>query len=528
MSTTIPPPKDIAERYMSSTSGPKPTYSDILFTREIVDEFIGKLENKINIKIIPKTEQKIIIAPKNIQELIKRCTPQDIKFYKYCLQKKNEDIIVINDANNICTNLGLYLIQHLQYSNYPNEDYLGVEDRKYVNNPIDYCILYIDEKFVGILLAQRGECSGLYEKTWSVKLICTVPRLGYGKYLIGIFLYSLIHNDYYEAVLQLAFGMRNMAGFCLYTKFGFQTYPEMKCPEYTEKALNLELNNIKMIVNLRDRVRDKRFITKDDIMKVINIPGFRIQNIQFKGYNLIDKFFDIVCINKDTSGDNYRKKLLLRQQLQNRYEMFLPEIVQPRLTNWQCLPEWKKDLNSFSTNQERKKRKREFNILEENTLENKSSFTPKLQECPDLSEEEIRNLYRLTDVSEGEQWVCCDTCNIWRKLPLIIVKYNDNTIRTKGIAVVKNSKWCCKYNIYDPTNSKCNVENVENVESIVGVDSEKKNIETTLLDGQLKSKRHVKRSRSRRKKSKRLVKSRRKKSKSLVKNRRKSKSKRRL
>ena len=124
--------------------------------------------------------------------------------------------------------------------------------------------------------------------------------------------------------------------------------------------------------------------------------------------------------------------------------------------------------------------------------------------------------------------MCCDTCNIWRKLPLIIVKYNDNTIRTKGIAVVKNSKWCCKYNIYDPTNSKCNVENEENVESIVGVDSEKKNIETTLLDGQLKSKRHVKRSRSRRKKSKRLVKSRRKKSKSLVKNRRKSKSKRRL
>ena len=29
-----------------------------------------RIKNKINIKIIPKTEQKIIIAPKNIQELI--------------------------------------------------------------------------------------------------------------------------------------------------------------------------------------------------------------------------------------------------------------------------------------------------------------------------------------------------------------------------------------------------------------------------------------------------------------------------
>jgi hypothetical protein len=82
------------------------------------------------------------------------------------------------------------------------------------------------DNLVGFIIAEYGECK-MKPDVWSVNLICAGKAgnrglKGVGNVLLGAFLYCIKESNYKkEAVLELAGGYTNMAGFISYSKLGF-------------------------------------------------------------------------------------------------------------------------------------------------------------------------------------------------------------------------------------------------------------------------------------------------------------------
>lgn len=95
-----------------------------------------------------------------------------------------------------------------------------------------------------ILIVEKGECHKLPE-AFSINLICS--NSGKGKFLISLFIYCIINNSNVldkRGVLELANSYLNIAGLCLYSKYGFEYDPNMYGPDCFE-----DVNNLPMIVD---------------------------------------------------------------------------------------------------------------------------------------------------------------------------------------------------------------------------------------------------------------------------------------
>jgi hypothetical protein len=101
-----------------------------------------------------------------------------------------------------------------------------------------------------ILIVEKGECQ-MFPDAFSINLICSDS--GKGKYLIAFFIYCIINNSYVidkKGVLELASGYLNIAGLCLYSKYGFEHDPRM----YGDHCFG-DVNNLPMIVNTNNYYR---------------------------------------------------------------------------------------------------------------------------------------------------------------------------------------------------------------------------------------------------------------------------------
>ena len=75
---------------------------------------------------------------------------------------------------------------------------------------------------VGFILCELGECK-VEPNVWSVHLICMTKTVVKASLLLGAMMFCIKRNPQYEqeAILELAGGYANLAGFISYTKMGF-------------------------------------------------------------------------------------------------------------------------------------------------------------------------------------------------------------------------------------------------------------------------------------------------------------------
>lgn len=176
---------------------------------------------------------------------------------------------------------------------------------------IDYVLMYIDDTFKGILIAKKNECENKYRDTdkrrktrkeniddyWSVKLICAEG--GTGGILMALYLDAILYrkNEFVQeyGFLELAQGYANVAGFCSYSKFGFEKDTGLICNEYDQIS---NANNLKMSCDL-----NKHKIDRDMLIK-----------IALKKYKIFDHD---VCDTKKMSTEKQLEKM---RQFQTEYE----------------------------------------------------------------------------------------------------------------------------------------------------------------------------------------------------------------
>lgn len=214
------------------------------------------------------------------------------------------------------------------------------------------------DNVVAFIIAEYGECE-MKPDIWSVNLICAgkasnVGLKGLGNVLLGAFLYCIKESNYKkEAVLELATGYTNMAGFISYSKLGFNkdlSLYQLGSSGFfktTQKCFT-DLGNLPMSINLSritsdviiNRVTgtDRRVVTslEDDTglfnaktslspreqQKVIDYSNILYRIEAYYGYHYADNPFDVTNdkIPEQLSLDRYeldiynklRGKLLLQ------------------------------------------------------------------------------------------------------------------------------------------------------------------------------------------------------------------------
>ena len=100
---------------------------------------------------------------------------------------------------------------------------------------------------IDFIIAEKGECHD-YPNVYTINLICSAS--GKGKFLMALYLYTIIVNPDIDinskfGLLELANGYINFAGFCMYSKFGFEYKPYL----FSETCFN-DIKNMPMIVDL--------------------------------------------------------------------------------------------------------------------------------------------------------------------------------------------------------------------------------------------------------------------------------------
>jgi hypothetical protein len=106
------------------------------------------------------------------------------------------------------------------------------------------------DKICGFLMAQKNECNDPSEKDYySVRLICNKPATEckkYGTILIGCYLFILAYkfNKYRQkyGLLELAENYKNMAGYCTYTKLGFEENETIKCDAFSNLKMTCPID----------------------------------------------------------------------------------------------------------------------------------------------------------------------------------------------------------------------------------------------------------------------------------------------
>jgi len=116
-----------------------------------------------------------------------------------------------------------------------------------------------DDTISAFLIVQKGECVN-YPDVWTVQLICGTPGNADARLLLGLYCYALKVLDYPMGLLELSGAYENKAGYCLYTKFGFQEPIAESlshigwedCPIFSE-------DNLPMILDVRAMNTDNIF-----------------------------------------------------------------------------------------------------------------------------------------------------------------------------------------------------------------------------------------------------------------------------
>lgn len=116
---------------------------------------------------------------------------------------------------------------------------------------IDY--VYISDsryKVCAILLAHRGECVEV-PGWWTVRLICNRQGdescKGQAAILLGLYMYALKTKDVQKCgLLEVADNYKNIAGYCLYSRFGFEE-TNIKCRAFTWMTMATEISKITTI-----------------------------------------------------------------------------------------------------------------------------------------------------------------------------------------------------------------------------------------------------------------------------------------
>lgn len=150
-------------------------------------------------------------------------TINDFSEYKYEHQRKNLD------TSGICIGLNSYKYDTIQSS---------FDDRMTID--LIYMLYPGTNKVCSILIAQLGECSEHdLNHLWTVRLICNAKgdstTQNNAAILIGAYCWCLRKIKQQYGLLELAGGYGNMAGYCLYAKFGFREVGHsFRCSAFTK------------------------------------------------------------------------------------------------------------------------------------------------------------------------------------------------------------------------------------------------------------------------------------------------------
>jgi hypothetical protein len=138
------------------------------------------------------------------------------------------------------------------------------------------------QSVMGFLIVQKGECAA-YPKDYAVNLICVKDgaKGGTGQLLIGLYLYTILTRakttgHLQLGLLELAGGYYNIAGLCLYSKFGFVPAIGMavpRCFDYPgNMPMELHFNTYPNISTLEDAANIVCSIVAGDKYH----PGFKL------------------------------------------------------------------------------------------------------------------------------------------------------------------------------------------------------------------------------------------------------------
>jgi len=139
------------------------------------------------------------------------------------------------------------------------ENYKGTLAETILKSPQDFEMIFVfanaqmdvPNDIIGFLIAEKGECKKR-PNTWCVNLICS--KGGKGKLLLSLYLYSILksisngNNVDPVGLLELAGGYYNIAGFCMYSKLGFEYDQSL----YGDDCFS-EMCNLPMIVDLQGK-----------------------------------------------------------------------------------------------------------------------------------------------------------------------------------------------------------------------------------------------------------------------------------
>jgi hypothetical protein len=156
------------------------------------------------------------------------------------------------------------------------------------------------DNMLGFIIVEKGECPK-YSDAYTINLICTRPRLMKGSILMGAYLYMIKeHPDISQVgLLELANGYTNLAGVCLYNKFGFDKdihiFDEVDCfndkgnlpmSVFLGKGTDPLFNNFITDMSSSDFDKNNQELTIDDIVNIVvnNKPIARI--VRFKPVDL--------------------------------------------------------------------------------------------------------------------------------------------------------------------------------------------------------------------------------------------------
>ena len=117
------------------------------------------------------------------------------------------------------------------------------------NNDVTIDYIYMSDsrfKVCAILLAHRGECIEV-PGWWTVRLICKKNEeycAGQAARLLGMYMYAIKTKSVQPyGLLEVANNYKNIAGYCLYTRFGFEE-TTIKCRMFDWMAMASELSRI--------------------------------------------------------------------------------------------------------------------------------------------------------------------------------------------------------------------------------------------------------------------------------------------
>lgn len=187
-----------------------------------------------------------------INDFISRMGIPNLHIYCYDTLKSENKLKFLSSAMGKCCgdNIGKdYLTANI--SNLKNRERY---DLALLTHTADFKSNQLVENILGFILVQRGECSKL-PNTYCINLVCSPigdsRAKGVGSIMMALYLYCVMNNPNVAdkiGLLELANSYENIAGLCLYSKYGFSYDPTLYEGRCFEDKFNLP-----MIVDMSEK-----------------------------------------------------------------------------------------------------------------------------------------------------------------------------------------------------------------------------------------------------------------------------------